>query len=93
MTASVARFYGWAWESIKPLPFRTFLRFYRMIPELSAREKLVGAVVAAFPHMTEKYREQVRRDWVAAAGLGPAMYDQEKRIPWKDVGKFLGRKG
>lgn len=69
MTARAARFYGWAWDDIKNMPFKTLRRFCEFITELKAQEKLEAVLVTSFAHFEEKTRKEILRLWSFEAGV------------------------
>ncbi len=91
MTAHVARVYGWSWFDIRRMKYRTLVRFYSLIPELIAREKLEASAVSAFPHMETAARRSIYRDWLATAGLIDldSPEQQTGKIGWEHLKDFV----
>lgn len=87
MIALAARFYGWSWQDLKEMPYRTVRRFVEFIPELQAREKLTGATVATMPHMSDKDRKKIHQGWLYEAKI-----TLPKQESIKDVRSFIGAK-
>jgi len=69
------------------MEYRTFLRFYELIPQLQARDKLAGATVAAFPHMTAKARRDLQKQWMADAGMETVSL--KRKVGWDQLGGWL----
>lgn len=89
MIALAARFYGWSWEDIKEMPYRTLRRFIEYIPELQAREKLIGATISSMPHMTDKDRKRVYDGWLYEARIRP---EKRQGLRGADIRAFVGAK-
>ena len=87
MIALAARFYGWSWQDLREMPYRTVRRFVEFIPELQAREKLTGATIATMPHMSDKDRKRIHQGWLYEAKIS-----QAKQESIKDVRSFIGTK-
>jgi len=89
MIALAARFYGWSWHDIVEMPYRTLRRFIEYIPELQAREKLIGATISTMPHMTDKDRKRVYEGWLYEARISP---DKKQGLRGADIRTFVGAK-
>lgn len=73
------------------MEYRAFVRFYELIPQLQAREKLIGSVIAAFPHMTAKDRRDVQRQWMADAGV--EILEYKRKVGWGQLRGWLHGEG
>ncbi len=58
-----------------------------MIPQLQAREKLTGAIVAAYPHLTEKARQQTHKAWMQEAGV--EIVSLKRKVGWGQLKDYL----
>lgn len=89
MIALAARFYGWAWQDMVEMPYRTFRRFVQYIPELQAREKLVGATISTMPHMSDKDRKRIHGAWLYEAQIE---LPKKEGLKGQDLRAFIGTK-
>ena len=89
MTARAARFYGWAWDDIKDMPFKTLRRFADFITELKAQEKLEQVLVTSFAHFEEKTRKEILRSWSYEAGVEQAKPGRRVK-DWRSWVKSMG---
>ncbi len=89
MIALAARFYGWSWQDMTDMPYRTVRRFVEYIPELEAREKLTGATVATMPHMSDKDRKRIHQSWLHEAKIAAV---KPESLKGADVRSFIGTK-
>lgn len=89
MIALAAHFYGWSWQEIQEMPYRALRRFIEYVPELQAREKLVGATISTMPHMSDKDRNRIYRGWLSEAGIKPT---DRQGLKGEDLRAFIGAK-
>lgn len=90
MTARAARFYGWAWDDIRDMPFKTLRRFCEFITELKAQEKLEQVLVTSFAHFEEKTRKEILRAWAYEAGIEQLKPTTRKVKDWRSWVKDMG---
>lgn len=58
-----------------------------MIPQLQAREKLTGAIVASYPHLTERARQQTHKAWMQEAGV--EIVALKRKVGWGQLKDYL----
>ncbi len=90
MTARAARFYGWAWNDIRDMPFKTLRRFCEFITELKAQEKLEQVLVTSFAHFEEKTRKEILRAWAYEAGVEHVKPRTRKVKDWRSWVRDMG---
>lgn len=70
------------------MSFRQLCRYLELIPELLAKEHLAEAMVASFPHLDEKGRMRLVRDWQRMAGLKPPLV-AGPTLSWEEATQLL----
>ena len=71
------------------MPYRTLRRFIEYVPELQAREKLIGATISTMPHMTDKDRKKIYEGWLREAGIQPT---DRHGLKGENLRTFIGAK-
>jgi hypothetical protein len=78
--AGLARFYGWTHDYIMNLPVIVALKYYKAISVITASERIDDLNISSYPHMEEKGRKKLFKQYEKAYTQGKVNESQIVKV-------------